>query len=106
MSTKTTQSVSPSHSSSCVLSGRVPVSLPEGVSKASRLMSRDGVSSGVADSAAAEKPSCESLQLRVTLRDGATRRFLAPPPTVPDRARLVGGAEGRGGDGARQRTEL
>lgn len=91
--------ISPSHSSSCMLSGSVPVSLPDGVSSASRLMSSDGVSSGVGESAT--KPSLlgswESLRLSVRLRDGAVRRFLAPVPTVPDRERLVGGANGRDG---------
>lgn len=91
---------SPSHSSSPV-SGSVPVSLPDGVSRASRLMSREGVS----DRAAAEKPSVlgsrESLRFRVRLRDGATRRFLAPPTAASDRARVVGGAGhwGRGKKG-------
>lgn len=76
-----------------MLSGSVPVSLSDGVSRASRLMSSDGVSSGVPDSAAAEKlfRSFESRRFRVRLRDGATRRFLARPP--PDRVRLVTGAK-------------
>lgn len=62
-------------------------------------MSSDGVSSGVPDRAAAEKPpwlrSWESLRLRVRLSEGATRRFLAPP----DKARLVGGATGQESQG-------
>lgn len=89
---------SPSHSRSCVLSGSVPVSLPDGVSRASKLMSSDGVS---VESAAAEKlselGSWGSRWFKVKLRAGATRRFLAPPPTPSDRARLVGGAKGAEG---------
>lgn len=78
----------PSHSSS----GRVPDSLPEGVSRASRLMSREGVWS---DSGA--RPSLlgswEFRRLSVRLSEGATSRFLIPPPaTVPDSKRLLGGS--------------
>lgn len=88
-------SFSPSHSRSWRLPGRVPDSLSDGVSRASRLMSTDGVSSNEDESAT--KPSAGrsagSWGLRVTLRVGATRRFLAPPSAAPGRDRLMGGAE-------------
>lgn len=38
-----------------------------------------------------------SPALRVTLRVGAARRFLAPPSPVPGRGRLMGRAEKQGG---------
>ncbi|KAK6326975.1 hypothetical protein J4Q44_G00026200, partial [Coregonus suidteri] len=74
--------LSPSHSSSCMLSGKLQDSLSEGVSRASRLMSRS-VSSSSGERAAAEYPvspdftlrSAESVRDRVRLRVGATRRF-------------------------------
>lgn len=82
------RSLLPSHSSS----GRVPDSLPDGVSRASRFMSREGVWS---DSGA--RPSLlgswESRRLSVRLSDGATSRFLA---TVPDSERLLGGSRRQG----------
>lgn len=55
-------------------------------------MSSDSESSGVPDSAAAEK-----LSLYGSLRAGAVSRFLAPHP--PDGIRLVGGANERSGSG-------
>ena len=78
-----------------MLLGKLQDSLSDGVSKASRLMSRS-VSSGEGDRAAAENSS--DLRLRsiesdldsVRLSAGATRRFFLTG--CPESARLLGGA--------------
>lgn len=78
-----------------MLPGKLQDSLSDGVSMASRLMSRS-VSSGEGDRAAAENSSdlrlrsSESVLSSVRLSVGATSRFFLT--ALPDSARLLGGA--------------
>lgn len=85
----------PSHSRSYMLPGKLQDSLSDGVSMASRLMSRS-VSSGEGDRAAVENSSDLTLRSKesglssVRLSVGATRRFFLMG--FPDNARLLGGS--------------